>query len=112
MEIGLHKVDNVMVLTIKGRADALNVSKIEAFHEQIAENNIQNLILDCTQLEYVSSAALRIFLKMAKQVKKVSGKFVMASNNELVRKIFEISGLPAIFPSVESLQDALNCFKK
>lgn len=101
-----------MVLTIKGRADALNSSKLEAFYEQIVENNIQNLIVDCTQLEYVSSAALRIFLKIAKQVKRVSGKFVMASDNELVKKIFEISGLPSIFPSVGSLQDALTCIKK
>jgi anti-sigma B factor antagonist len=110
MEVGLNKLEGIMILTLKGRSDASNTSKMEAICEKLIASQEKNILIDCTQLEYISSAGLRILLKMAKQVKKDFGKIVVAHMNEHVRQIFQISGFIELFPAYDSVVEGLNCF--
>lgn len=65
------------------------------------------LVLDLTDLAYVSSAGLRIFLKTAKQAKAVKARLSLFGINEAVQEVFDISGFTAIFEIHENRDSAI-----
>ncbi len=112
MEVGLNKIENVVILTIKGRADASSVPKLEATCKKILDQNENNVLIDGTNLDFISSAGLRVLLKLAKTIKKNSGRLAIAHVNDLVRQIFEISGFIELFPIYENVVVSLGHFQK
>ena len=92
MEVGLNKIENVIILTMKGRADVSGVNKLENICKKILEKNENNVLIDGTKLDFISSACLRVLLMLGKEIKKNSGRLAIAHLNEVVREIFEISG--------------------
>ena len=65
------------------------------------------LVLDMTDLAYVSSAGLRIFLKTSKQAKAVKASLSLFGINDIVQEVFDISGFTAIFAIHGSRDEAL-----
>ena len=57
--------------------------------------DIRELILDCGALEYVSSAGLRVILKVQKQM-NVRGSMKLIGVNETIMEIFDITGFADI----------------
>lgn len=111
MEVGLNKIENVTILSIKGRADVSNAPKLESACKKILEQNEKNIIIDGTQLDFISSAGLRVLLKLAKEIKKSAGRLAVAHVNDLVRNIFEISGFVELFPIFDNVVKALSHFQ-
>ena len=50
------------------------------------------MAVDFAELEYLSSAGLRVLLKATKRLKQASGKIVLCDMADYVREVFEISG--------------------
>jgi len=57
----------------------------------------KDIILDCTDLEYISSAGLRIFLGILQNVEEKGGHVYLKGLNEDVRAIFALTGFCNIF---------------
>ena len=55
------------------------------------------LALDLEDLEYISSAGLRVLLRLAKKAQKENKKFCLVNINGLVKEILEESGLDVLF---------------
>lgn len=56
------------------------------------------VIVDCSALEYVSSAGLRAFLLAARAAQRASIPFALSSLRPAVREVFELSGFSKIIP--------------
>jgi anti-sigma B factor antagonist len=52
----------------------------------------KNMIFDFKELEYISSAGLRVILKATKEMKRTNGMIVLCSMQDYVREVFEIAG--------------------
>ena len=57
----------------------------------------KNIIIDCAELEYISSAGLRIFLGILQNAEEKDGHVYIKGINEQVRTIFTITGFSNIF---------------
>ena len=77
-------------LKVSGRLDTTTAPALDA---ELKENleGIDNLVLDFTQLEYLSSAGLRVLLAGQKVMNK-QGKMVIRNVNETIHEIFEVTG--------------------
>ena len=53
--------------------------------------NVKSLILDFAELDYISSAGLRVVLVLIKQMKR-QGSMLVTNTNEMVKEIFEVTG--------------------
>ena len=75
-------------MTISGRLDTSTAPQFEEF---MAGNisKIDALTLDCAELDYVSSAGLRVLLAVQKRLK---GAFKLKNVCELVMEVFEMTG--------------------
>ena len=94
MQINCSVDANKLTVSPVGRLDTVTSPK---FEKKIGEllGGITDLVLDMTNLEYISSAGLRVILKVQKIMFK-HGKMKLIGVNESVMEIFEITGFSNI----------------
>ena len=84
----------VVTLEIVGRLDTTTAPVLEAVVDG-CKADVKELILDCSALEYVSSAGLRVILKAQKQM-NVQGSMKLIGVNEAIMEVFDITGFADI----------------
>lgn len=77
-------------VALAGRLDTTTAPQLEAELKASTEG-ITSLILDFTQLDYISSAGLRVLLSTQKIMNK-QGTMVIRGANETVQEVFEVTG--------------------
>jgi anti-sigma B factor antagonist len=83
-----------MTVTLTGRLDTTTSPQLEAeFKKSI--DGVDYLILDFKNLEYLSSAGLRVLLAVQKVMNK-QGKMVIRNVNDTISEVFEITGFADI----------------
>ena len=65
------------------------------------------LLVNFSELEYISSAGLRSILATAKQLKARNGEIMFTGLKNTVKEVFEISGFYSIFKTFETEEEAL-----
>ena len=79
-----------LTITIAGRLDTVTAPQLEAeFKGNI--NGVEKLVLDFAELEYLSSAGLRVILAAQKVMNK-QGEMIIKNVNETINEIFEVTG--------------------
>ena len=90
MTIEIKKNVDELVLEITGRLDTITAPALDkTINENLGE--IKNLILDFKQLEYISSAGLRVLLSTQKKLQQ-KGTMKLKNVREEVMEVFEITG--------------------
>jgi anti-sigma B factor antagonist len=110
MELIEKKTEKCMIIGIKGRLDTINYSILEKRLTELLDQNIDRILINCAQMDYVSSSGLRILLMALKRITMIKGKFVLCNLQENIREIFEISGFTTIFEIHPNEEDALRVF--
>lgn len=85
---------NALCVALNGRLDTTTAPKLEAFLKE-SLNGVTELTLDFAQLEYISSAGLRVLLSTQKVMSK-AGSMVVKNVNADIDEIFEITGFSDI----------------
>jgi anti-sigma B factor antagonist len=81
------------VVVIAGRLDASQCPTAQSFLDKVQGK----VTLDCSKLEYISSAGLGVLLKTQKRLMGSAGKLRLAGVNSHLRDIFVYSGFDQIF---------------
>ena len=79
-----------LTVTIAGRLDTTTAPQLEAEFKQ-SINGVEKLVLDFAELEYLSSAGLRVLLAAQKVMNK-QGEMIIKNVNETINEIFEVTG--------------------
>jgi anti-anti-sigma factor len=104
MEVTSNERGSVVIMQVKGRLDATTAAQFEKECDAWMERGFTAIIADLEQLEYVSSAGLRVILSAAKKLKSRNGQIKICNISGLVREVFALSGFTnilAIYPTVE-----------
>lgn len=107
MEITQENLNDVLILKLNGRLDITTTQQLEVAINSALEKEQKKILVDCTNLEYISSAGLRTLLAAAKNSKKIDGIISLCCLNKNVKQIFEISGFTAIFDIFDSIENAI-----
>jgi len=108
MEIVETKQDEIWIFKLKGRLDSKTSPEFEKKIFDAIEVGSTNMIVDFEELDYISSAGLRVILKATKNLKRSDGRFVLCSMKDYVKEVFEISGFDTFLPIVSTMNEALN----
>lgn len=81
-------------IVLSGRLDAITAPSLLAKYRETAdkESNISNIIIDMKNLDYLSSAGIRVLTIMDKELKN-NNQLILTGMNEIVREIIENTGL-------------------
>ena len=77
-------------IAIAGRLDTTTAPQLEA-ELKMSIGGIEKLVLDFAELEYLSSAGLRVLLSTQKAMNK-QGEMIIKNVNETINEIFEVTG--------------------
>ena len=91
METREEQENGMLTLFVSGEIDGTNVDDFEKALQSAVERT-ENLRLDLSDLEYVSSTGLRVFLTTQKKVKQLGHYMELANVNDEVMDIFSVTG--------------------
>jgi anti-anti-sigma factor len=94
MDVTETRENGVAVVTLKGRLDAASAPAVEQKVLAVVGSGAGNLVLDCAELDYISSAGLRILLMAAKRMAR--GKLALAALKPQVRDVLDIAGFASL----------------
>jgi len=110
MKLSPRRFADAVVVFPVGRIDQ---SSADTFMEALAPHlercaaGEDRLVLDLSDLEYISSAGLRVLMLAAKQTKAQGGTLLVTGLQPLVKEILEISRFTMVLDITPSLRDAL-----
>ncbi|HPL63132.1 MAG: STAS domain-containing protein [Syntrophales bacterium] len=107
MEINSEKIRNCVVVSVKGKIDAVTSPDFEKSLSELIGKGEKIIVMDLGSLEYISSAGLRSILATAKHLKPIDGKLLFAGLQGPVKDVFRISGFASIFQIFDSRDEAL-----
>lgn len=111
MEIIKKEQDGIATLSISGRLDAASAIEAEKEFGKTLDSGIDRLLVNLAELEYISSAGLRVLLVVAKRIQQKGGKVALVSLTSNVREVFDISGFSSIFKIFSLPDDSLPYLK-
>ncbi len=95
MEITVLKENDTVTMNIAGRLDTITASELEnAVKPYIGKCTA--LVFNCEQLQYVSSAGLRVVLSTHKQIATSGGNFSLKGLIPEVKSVFDLTGFSRI----------------
>ncbi|MDO9105887.1 MAG: STAS domain-containing protein [Methylovulum sp.] len=101
-----HQGD-ALVIGLTGRIDASSAKDLEQQCLQWIANGEKQLVFDFSAVSYISSAALRVFLLVAKRLDIVKGSVRLCALNNTLRDVFDISGFSKLFAITATVEEAL-----
>jgi len=97
MTTTIQEQDGKIVATLVGSLNTAAAPETEKAMSPLNEVEGKDIIIDCTDLEYISSAGLRIFLSILQNAQGKGGHVYIKGINDEVRNIFTITGFINIF---------------
>ena len=107
MNILINKTPKYTEVALSGSLDAVTSPDAEV-KLMAAVNEASAMVIDFSDLSYISSAGLRVMLGLAKAMQKKDGKLVISSLSPQVKEVFDISGFTAIFRIFDTKADAIS----
>ena len=97
MKTTIQEQDGNMVAFLAGSLDTAAVPEIEQALSPLKDCEGKDIILDCTDLQYISSGGLRIFLGILKNAESKGSDVYIKGINDDVRAVFAMTGFINIF---------------
>jgi len=97
MTIDKELADGKLTLKVCGRLDTNTSPKLE---EELKLGEVLEVAFDFTGLEYISSAGLRVLMMVQKAMMASGGKMTIANPNAMVKGVFDMTGMSAVFTIV------------
>ncbi len=110
MNILENKSGKVKIVSIQGSIDALTAEQItDRLNEVIARGEV-HLVLDLGQVDFMSSAGLRMILGALKKTRQKGGDLYIAATQTGVARLLKMSGFVTISCTFDSVEEAVKGF--
>ena len=93
----IEQEGNNLIARFSGRLDTAAAVQTAQDVKPLMEAQNAVIILDCTDLEYISSSGLRIFLSVRKEAATHGSKVIVRSINDNIRQVFMMTGFISLF---------------
>ena len=110
MKIETRKIHDVLVVDMSGMLDSTSSGEAGDRIVNIAKGENKRVLLNLAELEYVSSAGLRVILRGAKLLQGKRGELKICNAKGLVRDVLETSGFKSLIKVYDTEQEAFSAF--
>ena len=115
LDCPIKEVGNAIVLSPVGRVDQSNAAEFGGVMAPYVANcngsDSPLLVLDLSQLEYISSAGLRELMIVGKRIHCQHGKLAITGLQPLVSEVFQISRFDTLFNIYDSVDSAVKAIQ-
>ena len=97
MEIDITRGNDEVIVRLSGRLDTPGAQEIAPKINDLLEETDKTVILDCSDMSYISSSGLRIFLTLRKSAADKGGKIIVRNICNDIRNVFMMTGFLNLF---------------
>ena len=97
MKTTVQELDGRLVAVLAGELDTAAAAETEAALKPLFESTGKDLVLDCTDLQYIASSGIRILVNLLKTAKAKGDQVVLKNVNEVIRDVLELTGFVSYF---------------
>lgn len=97
MKTTVQETDGKLVAVLSGEMDTAAALEAETALQPLFESHGKDLVLDCSELEYIASSGLRLLVNLLKKQKAEGGRVVLKSVNPVIHDVLELTGFVSLF---------------
>jgi len=109
--LSTQKYPQCLHVRIEGRIDTLTAADVQSQLETLLENESAQLLLDFSQVPYISSTGLRILLVLQKKAKPKGGQVILCSVNPDIQSVLSMAGFTQLFVITPTPEEGLASFQ-
>lgn len=94
------------IMKLVGRLDTTSTDSFSAAGEKCVGDGARYIVLDLGELQYISSAGLGSIVRLSKKLKALGGSVALCRVGGMVKEVFQVTGLFAIFKVFDSSESA------
>ncbi len=106
IEIDIKQEEGFKLIKLKGEVDASSSIKLDEALQKIMKESNDHILVDCEQLEYISSPGIGVFNECSQDSLEQNRKLILFKLNDEVFEIFDIAGFTKIIPIATSFDQA------
>lgn len=103
--------EGVSVIDLKGYLDAHTATDLETTFQKLLNDKKFNIVVNCKDLSYISSAGLGVFMAFIEDVRKNNGDIKLTNMSAKVYNVFDLLGFPILYEIYKDEQEAILKFK-
>ncbi|MDE2980183.1 MAG: STAS domain-containing protein [Gemmatimonadota bacterium] len=107
MTFNIRSVGDATVISVDGQLIVGNRQELKRTVLAELERGARRFVIDFTRTGYIDSSGLGILVSLSKSIRKERGDLRLASLNDDLRTLFELTKLDTLFDIHANLRDAL-----
>ena len=108
--ITVEERNGIYILRLDGALDAYSFPNLEAHLKRLKEKKESKLVLDCSGLDYIHSAALGAFIGFARASRETGGDLKLVNLSPKINNIVELLGFHKILEIHKTVEQAVARF--
>jgi stage II sporulation protein AA (anti-sigma F factor antagonist) len=110
MDIVVNQVGQVSLISVVGSVDALSSPDVEACLQSQLDSGQAQLVLDLSEVDFMSSAGLRVILLIVHKSREVGGDLRLAAAQPGVEGVLSLVGITQILQVFGTVEEAVASF--
>ncbi len=111
-KINFREGPNAKIVDLKGYLDAHTAPELENALLKLVNSKQYNIVVNCKNLSYISSAGLGVFMAYIEEVRKNKGDIKLTNMSPKIFNVFDILGFPLLYEIYNTEMEALKKFVK
>ena len=111
LQIDLDEIDELLILRLEGRLDAATSSILDRKVQTLIDEGRLKVALDFSDLDYLSSAGMRVLLSESRKLQAKKGTFLLFSLSSEIEEVLKMAGFDRVLLIFPTEKEALQ-FKK
>lgn len=109
--INTRQHDSLEILDVEGELDAHTAPELERIILQLIDDGKCRIIVNFSQLEYISSAGLGVFMAYIEELRSRGGDMKLSNMRPSVYNVFDLLGFPSLYDILEEERQAITRFE-
>ena len=97
MKTTIEQLEDKFLVSLEGELDSAAAVEVEQLLQPLYKTEGRDVIIECTNLEYIASSGLRILISILKGAKAGGSKVVLKNLNEDIQSVFKLTGFISLF---------------
>lgn len=97
MTTEIIKNEDGLVVTLKGSLDTVASGQVTSELMSLLDNNIKNVTINCSEMDYIASSGLRLLLMVRKSCKANGGDVTLLGVQSNVMEVLTITHFDRMF---------------
>ncbi len=97
MNTTIEQLEDKYLVTLEGELDTSAAVEVEQTLQPLYNSNGRDVVIDCTELQYIASSGLRILISVLKGAKAGGSKVIIRNLNDDIKDVFKLTGFINLF---------------